>query len=385
MHDATTQITETAAPLPRVSDVRQPFCTRLKLSPTKKLTRAHLAASIRPAAIAALTNATERIAQKLGAQLKTTMSLGATFLPATLHPFSHLSAKSLFVTLELSGDALGVLEMDALGVGALLTSITGANEAVSLPSRLSNIEEAALGWVLLTALSELRKEPAFVGITPRLLSMTLDRGEVLSYLDGRRRHVAVQLEANIGPTNSLMRLLLPAQWVQSKLESLPTENAPEAAVSLTEATLPATCIIGSALLPGNDARLLCEGDVVLFSGVTQQGDGFTGPGRIVFPSFELRGAFTDAGFALTRAFERPTQESAMSSNVDPTVPVEIEIELTRLRVPLHQLGNVRAGSVIPLQINAASQVVVRIGDKAVARAELVEIEGEIGARIVSML
>lgn len=75
----------------------------------------------------------------------------------------------------------------------------------------------------------------------------------------------------------------------------------------------------------------------------------------------------------------------MSSNVDPTVPVEIEIELTRLRVPLHQLGNVRAGSVIPLQINAASQVVVRIGDKAVARAELVEIEGEIGARIVSML
>jgi type III secretion protein Q len=41
--------------------------------------------------------------------------------------------------------------------------------------------------------------------------------------------------------------------------------------------------------------------------------------------------------------------------------------------------------VIPLHINAAQQVVVRIGDKAVARAELVEIEGEIGARIVAML
>lgn len=385
MHDATTQITETAAPLPKVADVRQPFCTRLKLTPTKKLTRAHLAASSRPAAIAALAEATSRIAQKLGAQLKTSLNIKPTFLPATLHPFSHLSAKSLFVTLELSGDALGVLELDALGVGAILASITGANEPASLPSKLSNIEEAALGWVVLTALSELRKESAFAGMTPRLLSMTLDRGEVLSYLDGRRRHVAIQLETNIGATNSLMRLLLPAQWMQSKLESLPTEAAPAADASITEATLPATCIIGSALLPKREASLLTEGDVVLFSGVTQQAEGLFGPGRIVFPSFELRGAFTDAGFTLTRAFERPTQESAMSSNVDPTVPVEIEIELTRLRVPLHQLGNVRAGSVIPLQINAASQVVVRIGDKAVARAELVEIEGEIGARIVSML
>ena len=73
------------------------------------------------------------------------------------------------------------------------------------------------------------------------------------------------------------------------------------------------------------------------------------------------------------------------SQVDPTVPVEVEIELTRLRLPLHQLGNVRPGSVLPLHINAAQQVIVRIGDKAVARAELVEIEGEIGARIIAML
>ena len=75
----------------------------------------------------------------------------------------------------------------------------------------------------------------------------------------------------------------------------------------------------------------------------------------------------------------------MSSNVDPSVPVEIEVELTRLRLPLHQLGTVRPGSIIPLHINAAQHVVVRIGDKAVARAELVDIEGEIGARIISML
>ena len=72
------------------------------------------------------------------------------------------------------------------------------------------------------------------------------------------------------------------------------------------------------------------------------------------------------------------------SHADPSVPVEVEIELTRLRLPLHQLGDIRPGSVLPLHINAAQQVILRIGDKAVARAELVEIEGEIGARIISM-
>lgn len=384
MHDATTQLTDTAAPLPKAADVRQPYFTRVKLTPTRKLTRAHVSASSRPSALASLSAGAERVAQKLAAQLKTTVTTKATLLPATLHPFSHLGAKSLFITLELGGDALGVWEFDALGVGALLSCITGANEPVGLPSKLSNIEEAALGWVVLTLLSELRKEAVFAGITPRLVSMTLDRGEVLSYLDGRRRHLALQLETVIGATHSLSRVLILAQWVQSKLDLLPAEDAPEAQASVTEATLEATCIIGSALLPRRDAEVLTEGDVVLFSGVTQRGDALVGPGRVVFPSFELRGAFTDAGFSLTRAFERSTQESAMS-NVDPSVPVEIEIELTRLRVPLHQLGAVRAGNIIPLHINAAQQVVVRIGDKAVARAELVEIEGEIGARIVSML
>lgn len=385
MHDAMTQITETAAPLPKAADVRQPFFTRFKLSPTKKLTRAHLAASTRPEAIAALTGGAQRIAQKLGAQLKTTVTCAPTFMPATLHPFSHLSARSLFVTLELGGDALGVVELDALGVGALISCITGANDPAGLPSRLSNIEEAALGWVVLTVLSELRKDAAFAGITPRLVSMTLDRGEVLSSLDGRRRHVAVQLMTTIGATNSLIRVLLPAPWVQSQLEALAVERAPAMDSAIADATVPATCIIGSALLPLNDAARLGCGDVVLFSGVTQQAAGLTGPGRVVTPSFELRGTFTDAGFTLTRAFERPTQESTMSSNVDPSVPVEIEVELTRLRLPLHQLGTVRPGSIIPLHINAAQHVVVRIGDKAVARAELVDIEGEIGARIISML
>lgn len=384
MRDEATMITETV-PAPAAVEVRRaPLATRVKLNPSLKLTRAHVAVDARPQAMATLTEASQRVAQKLGVQLKTSLLCKPSLLPSTLHPFSHLAARSLFVMLELGGDALGVLELDALGVGALIARITGNNEPAGIPTRLSSIEEAALGWTFLSVISELRKEPAFAAFTPRLLALTLDRGEILQQLDARRRHVAVQLELQLGETNCLARLLVPALWLQAKVDTLPTEETPIARDEVLTASLPATCIIGSALLSRHEAHALTEGDVVIFGGVSQQRSGLVGPGRITTPSFELRGSFTEAGFALTRAFERPTQESAMSQ-IDPSVPVEVEVELTRLRIPLHQLGTVRPGSVIPLHINAAQQVVVRIGDKAVARAELVEIEGEIGARIVAMI
>ena len=92
----------------------------------------------------------------LGTQLKTSLLCTPSLRPSTLHPFSHLAARSLFVMLELGGDALGVLELDALGVGALIARITGNNEPAGIPSRLSPIEEAALGWTFLSVIAELR-------------------------------------------------------------------------------------------------------------------------------------------------------------------------------------------------------------------------------------
>ncbi|MFO0594293.1 MAG: FliM/FliN family flagellar motor switch protein [Myxococcaceae bacterium] len=381
MHDATTQVTE-SNPLPRAAEVRQPFYTRVKLHPPQKLTRAHLAVGSRPGVTSAMAAAAQRIATRIGGQLKCELKCSATLLPTTLHPFSHLAARSLFVTLEL-GDALVVVELDALGVGAVLSQITGSNEPAGLPSRLSNIEEAALSWVVLSTLAELRGESAFAGITPRLLGLTLERGDVLNQLDARRRHVGVQVQLELGKVRSVARVLVPAQWLQSKFDSMPAET-PALDARIGAATLAASCFLGSAQLAPNEARNLNVGDVVVFAGVSYGAQGLTGPGRLVTSTFELSGTFASSGFTLTRALGRTTQEITMSSLTDPTVPVEIEIELTRVRVPLHQLGGLRQGTVIPLHINAAQHVVLRIGDKTIGKAELVEVEGEIGARLVEL-
>jgi type III secretion protein Q len=288
------------------------------------------------------------------------------------------------VTLELGGETLAVLELDLLTTGALLQRIAGSGELPVTPLSLTRIEEAALGWVCLSALSALRRELALAEFSPRLVSLTLDRGEVLQQLDARRRHVAVLLEFGVGETRGASRLLLPAQWLQGRLQMLPEEPEPAPLPEVLAAGVPARCFAGWALLSPGDAAALAPGDVVLFAGFSRGTSGLLGPGRLVGPTFELRGTFSDAGFTLTRATERPTLEHPMSA-VDPTVPVEVEVELTRVRLPLDKLGTLRPGNVIPLHVNAAQQVVLRIGDRAVARAELVEIEGELGARLVSML
>jgi type III secretion protein Q len=173
-------------------------------------------------------------------------------------------------------------------------------------------------------------------------------------------------------------------WLQAALEAMPVSLPTELAPEVGGASLEARCFLGKMGLDASDAAGLVPGDVVVFKDVARAGEALLGPARLVTSAFELSGDFAAGGFTLTRATERSTLESPMSA-VDPSLPVDVEIELARLRLPLQQLATLRPGGVLPLHVNAANTVIIRIGDKAVAKAELVEIEGEIGARILSLL
>jgi type III secretion protein Q len=67
------------------------------------------------------------------------------------------------------------------------------------------------------------------------------------------------------------------------------------------------------------------------------------------------------------------------------LPVELEVELARFSLTLTELGGLASGTVLPLHIPAGAPVFVRAGDRRIARAELVEIDGEIAARILEMI
>lgn len=66
-------------------------------------------------------------------------------------------------------------------------------------------------------------------------------------------------------------------------------------------------------------------------------------------------------------------------------PVEVEVELARLPLSLGALGELRPGAILPLRVRSGDPVLLRLGDRAVARAELVDLEGEVGARILALL
>ena len=75
-----------------------------------------------------------------------------------------------------------------------------------------------------------------------------------------------------------------------------------------------------------------------------------------------------------------TQDMTVTS-----LPVDVEIELTRLRLTLGELSSLKPGALLPLRISSSEPVYLRVGDRRVARAELVEIENEVGARILDLL
>ncbi len=363
-----------------VPRITRPLAQPVRLSPVRKLTRAHLALARKTGLIDDLRAALAATSAHLSTQLGVGVQLEARLSDATLHPVTTLARHALFVTFEVNGDGVVVLELDLLAVGALLTHAAGGATHAAAPFRLTRIEEAALGWLLLTTLSAVRgSEPLRARFCPRLISLFVDRNDLLEAVDARRKHLAVQLAVKVGEVHGGARLLVPSTWLQTVLESVPDAAAAPCQPSVLAAELEAPVMVGTMALSRREAAALRRGDVIVFPGLTTEGTELRGPGRLALPTLHLRGAFGATGFTLTTA-----QEPAVSKQ-NPSLPVDVEIELTRLRLPLHQLGTLQPGAVLPLHINAAQSVTLRIGDRAVAKAELVDIEGEIGARIIAML
>ena len=81
----------------------------------------------------------------------------------------------------------------------------------------------------------------------------------------------------------------------------------------------------------------------------------------------------------------PSQEV---THVDPALselPVELEVELARVPLSLAEVGALQPGAVLPLRVSAGDPVFLRAGDRRIARAELVDVEGEVAARVLELV
>ncbi len=349
----------------------------LRLKPLVKLSRAHLSIQGRAEAVAQLQQTVQTLSAAAGQHTETQLTCEARLLDGTIHAMSQLSRHAAYAIFELTAlQTLAVLEFETTLLGTLLQKIAGSSADQPSPTKLTRIEEAAVGWLLLNLLKTAREQPFIEQhFAPRLVSMHLDRGEVLHHVGIKEKYLAVGLTLSVNQQKSAARLLVPAIAVQSSFERTAV-SAPSftLADSVAEACFDTSLRLGRAALSRKDVESLVVGDVVLFEGAQKNGEQLTGTARLKSRQFAFAGSLSPEGFSLT-------PESPMSHA---EAQLEVSVELCRLKLSIKQLAEIQAGRVVPLFVNGATPVVLRLGDRAVAKAELVDIEGELGARIIAL-
>jgi hypothetical protein len=147
-------------------------------------------------------------------------------------------------------------------------------------------------------------------------------------------------------------------------------------------------VIGRCAVPRAAMRALAPRDVVLLGGVLGEGGGGGGlgagrPGRL-----ELE--IGDGGVGLVAA------PGAMAAEVvtgyvrrDMALPDEAHLELTvqlgTTRLSLRRISELAVGEVVPLGRPLAGPFEVRAAGQLVGHGELLDVDGELGVRIVSLI
>ncbi|MGZ3458940.1 MAG: FliM/FliN family flagellar motor switch protein [Archangium sp.] len=366
---------------------------RLRRLGTRRLARAHVTLNERPQAVRLARQALGGVCDALGRELGCPVRAEARLLEAVVMPATGLAHTAAFALVELSATGgTAVLELEPPVLFAALERLAGAGTKPGPMMELTRLEEAAFAFLGLSVLYALRgQEELQRRFGPRLTGVTMSRTEALARLDARQRHLGVELTVTVGQTTAGGRLVLPSVVLEMALKELPTERDAEIAPEVLAARLEARCFMGCSSLSCEALESLGQGDVILFERLRREGPELFGPGHLVMRGFELTGDFGPEGFSLNRANRRGLlQESDMVTVVNepgegmPPLPVDVEVELTRLMLPVSELAGLKPGALLPLRINASEPVLLRVGDRVVARAELVDIEGEVGARILSL-
>ena len=249
---------------------------------------------------------------------------------------------------------VAALEVDPALVVRLFDRLTGGDGAARetpAASTLTPLEHATLELLALLALDGAcgvrRVEDV---LAPRLTRAAPpeDAGAL-----------SIELEIRAGTARGRARVLLPASAVRAL--------ACEPELEEGRIRLAASVRRGAVDLLPEELESLEPGDVLLVRDAAGPGAALVLPG-----GFRAAGPLGPEGLHV--------EELSMSVRT-PQIPVTLEVELCRVEVTLAELARLEPGAVLPLALDRRGLVTLRAGDRAVARGELVEVEGAVGIRI----
>ncbi len=247
------------------------------------------------------------------------------------------------------------LEIDPAFVAGLVGRLCDATEPPSGASSLTRLETSALELLALAATDACsRLEPVERALSPRL---TRGHGEPASPLV-----VALDLRA-LGQAGRAW-LLLPPAAVRA------LAGPPEMSTAASGLELRASLRRGSMRIGPEGLAGLESGDVILLDADPPPAESMVLPG-----GHRLLGHVDGEVFHV---------EEMSMTEIAASIPIALEVELARVPVTLGQLARLEPGATLALPVDRRGLVTLRAGERALARGELVEIEGSVGVRIVSL-
>ncbi len=247
------------------------------------------------------------------------------------------------------------LELDATLVAAVVDRMAGGPGDAAAASEPTPLEAAALELLALVALEAVsRREDVERALSPRLTRACAPPASPL----------AVALEVDAGGRRGRGRLLLPPSAVRA------LRGSPLVPAGLADVAIACSLRSGSASLDGPDADALGPGDVLVLDAAPGASGALVVPG-----GFRAGGRIADAAFHV--------EETSMTETTA-AMPIPVEVELARVPVTLADLARLEPGAVLPLPVDRSGRVVLRVGERALARGELVDVDGAVGVRILSL-
>lgn len=197
----------------------------------------------------------------------------------------------------------------------------------------------------------------------------------------------------IGPEAFLARV-----WFRGSVDVRP--EPPLRLANLGRAPLALKVVLAEEVLKTSEVAALTPGDVWILSptpGRSVDAGGFEGPAILASPRNEvgLRATFVkgalvydgeivdlDVGIRLQGALMSASAPTAPADRVFGEVPVSVRVEIGAVELAAREWALLRKGDTLTLQKRLGDPVVLRVAGIEVARGELVNVEGEIGVRIL---
>jgi len=315
-----------------------------------------------------------------------------------------------------------------IGLGlahAAIDKLLGGTGEQVANRRLTDIEEGVMEFIILEALKTMAPNLEQGLPRMRLEGCAKSVKDAMALLAGEDQVVVVQLKSTLGAQDGFIRLFIPATVVGM---TNPPGEGPErrarrryeigrnlARLRSVKTWLRAE--IGRAEVNAADVERLGSGDVVLLDELTarpDQGQGGTARVRVGVGKagwFESEIVVEGGGFRAKvgsvvlgdearhgqepssvgnenePAAEAPQEEGAAADGADliNDIPLQIVVELARIPVTAEQVVALKVGQVIDLNRVPGEPVELSVNGKVVARGELVEVEGHLGVRILSLL